>query len=151
MRGAVDWPDAYRAMVTDAEVVPPANGDARDPTGSTAEGRGALPDWLAYGYVTPAYGRSVSRAVEYAVNDFALAQVAGGLGYDDDVAKYLNRSRNWRNHWNPAAESLGFSGFVVPREADGTFLAQDPLSCGGCYWGDYCRSPGTVSGGKSSF
>lgn len=25
---------------------------------------------------------------------------------------------------------------MVPRRADGTFVSQDPLSCGGCYWGD---------------
>jgi putative alpha-1,2-mannosidase len=25
---------------------------------------------------------------------------------------------------------------MVPRRADGTFVPQDPLSCGGCYWGD---------------
>lgn len=141
VRGAVDWEAGYQAMRTDAEVTPPDNNDPRDPTGSTAQGRGALPDWLAYGYITPAYGRSVSRAVEYAVNDFALAQVASGLGYEDDVEKYLNRSRNWRNHWNPDVESLGFSGFVVPREADGTFIAQNPLSCGGCYWSNYCKPP----------
>lgn len=32
--------------------------------------------------------------------------------------------------------ALGFSGFVGPRTETG-FLAQDPLSCGGCYWRDY--------------
>lgn len=139
VRGAIDWEDGFRAMMTDAEVVPPNNNDSRDPSGSTAEGRGALPDWLKYGYITPTYGRSVSRAVEYSVNDFGLYQVGSGLGYADDAEKYLGRSRNWRNHWNPKAESLGFYGFVVPRKAHGAFVAQDPLSCGGCYWSDYCE------------
>lgn len=45
----------------------------------------------------------------------------------------MNRSRNWRNHWNPDMEALGFTGFVGPRDAAG-FIPQDPLSCGGCYW-----------------
>jgi putative alpha-1,2-mannosidase len=31
--------------------------------------------------------------------------------------------------------SLGFSGFLGPRNQT-AFLDQDPLSCGGCYWGD---------------
>jgi putative alpha-1,2-mannosidase len=74
--------------------------------------------------------------VEYSTNDFGLYQVAKGLGRSDDEATYLNRSRNWRNHWNPAASSTNHSGFMVPRRADGTFVSQDPLSCSGCYWGD---------------
>ncbi|RDW61377.1 hypothetical protein BP5796_11269 [Coleophoma crateriformis] len=136
VRGAINWEDGYAAMVKDAEVTPPNNNDPRDLSGSTAQGRGALPDWLEYGYITPTFGRSVSRAVEYAVNDFALYQVASGLGNFSDAEKYLNRSRNWRNHWNPEVTSLGFSGFMVPRNTSG-FIAQDPLVCGGCYWSDY--------------
>lgn len=135
VRGSVNWADGYQAMVKDAEVTPPNNDDPRDPSSSTKEGRGALPDWLQLGYITPKYGRSVTRAVEYSVNDFSLYQVATGLGKKSDATKYLSRSRNWRNHWNPEASSLNFTGFVVPRTTEG-FLSQDPLSCGGCYWGD---------------
>ncbi|KAM3065536.1 hypothetical protein ACMFMF_011021 [Clarireedia jacksonii] len=135
VRGAVNWTAGYQAMVKDAEVVPVNNNDPRDPSSSTKEGRGALPDWLKLGYITPKYGRAVSRAVEYAFNDFSVYQVASGLGLDDDAKKYLGRSRNWKNHWNPDTTSLGFSGFLVPRNAKG-FIKQDPLSCGGCYWRD---------------
>ncbi|KAI4256283.1 MAG: hypothetical protein L6R42_006314, partial [Xanthoria sp. 1 TBL-2021] len=67
----------------------------------------------------------------------ALYQVAKGLDKSDDAAKFLGRSRNWRHPWNPDASPLGFKGFVVPRSKDGgKFVDQDPLSCGGCYWGD---------------
>ncbi len=69
------------------------------------------------------------------MNDFSLSQVAAGLGKTADVERYVNRSRNWRNRWNPAATFLNFSGFVVPRSTAG-FIEQDPLQCGGCYWGD---------------
>ncbi|KAF4308803.1 glycosyl hydrolase [Botryosphaeria dothidea] len=136
VKGAVDWDDGLRAMLTDAETVP---ANSYDPStapdaSSTKEGRGALPDWLKYGWITPAYSRAVSRAVEYSANDFGLHQVACGLGRSDDATKYLRRSRNWRNHWNPNATALGFSGFVVPRNADGTFVPQDPLACASCYW-----------------
>lgn len=137
VRGSIDWADGLSAMLTDAEVVPPNNNDSRDPSGSTAEGRGALPDWLEYGYITPAFGRSVSRAVEYSVNDFAVWQVASGQGLGN-ASTYLQRGRNWRNHWNPNVTSLGFSGFVMPRTISGFNITQDPLSCGGCYWADYC-------------
>ncbi|KAH6620075.1 alpha-1,2-mannosidase family protein [Boeremia exigua] len=137
VRGAVDWEDGFGAMRTDAEVAPPLDIiDPRAPEASTKEGRGALPDWLQYGYITPRFTRAVSRAVEYSTNDFGLYQVAVGLGKSKEAVTYFNRSRNWRNHWNPNATSEGHSGFVVPRQANGSFVAQDPKDCGGCYWGD---------------
>lgn len=137
VRGKVNWDKGFAAMRTDAEVVPPNNHDPRAPDSSTKEGRGALPDWLEYGYITPNFTRAVSRAVEYSVNDFGLYQVAKGLGKESDAQKYLGRSRNWRNHWNPDQTSLGFAGFVVPRSANGSFeYPYDPLQCGGCYWSD---------------
>ncbi|TVY22440.1 putative secreted glycosidase [Lachnellula hyalina] len=135
VRGAVNWTTGYEAMVKDAEITPVNNNDPRDLSSSTKEGRGALPDWLKYGYITPKYGRAVTRAVEYSVNDFSLSQVAAGLGKTADATKYTTRSRNWRNHWNSAASALNFTGFLVPRNTSG-FIAQNPLSCGGCYWGD---------------
>lgn len=136
VRGKVNWDDGYAAMVKDAEVAPPNTvpPDPAAPDSSTKEGRGALPDWLAYGFITPTYSRAVSRAVDYAYNDFGLYQVAKGLGKVDDAAKYLNRSRNWRNHWNPDLESIGFKGFVVPRSLTG-FINTNPLTNAG-YWGD---------------
>jgi putative alpha-1,2-mannosidase len=136
VRGQVNWEDGYAAMVKDAEVTPPNTTppDFDSPESSTKEGRGALPDWLAYGFITPTYTRAASRAVDYAYNDFGLYQVASGLGRVDDAAKYLNRSRNWRNHWNPNVTSIGYSGFIVPRNLSG-FIDTDPLNDAG-YWLD---------------
>ncbi|KAI0798777.1 glycoside hydrolase family 92 protein [Xylaria sp. FL0064] len=136
VRGAVDWADGFAAMLTDAETVPPNNNDPRDTSSSTKEGRGALPDWIELGYITTKYGRSVSRAIEYALNDFALYQVAKGQNNATAATKYLTRSRNWRNQWNANLTALNFTGFLGPRSTSGAFLSQDPLSCGGCYWGD---------------
>ncbi|APA07096.1 hypothetical protein sscle_02g018660 [Sclerotinia sclerotiorum 1980 UF-70] len=140
VRGQINWNDGYAAMVKDAEVqpnntVPP---DPMAPDSSTKEGRGALPDWKKYGYITPTYSRAGSRAVDYAYNDFSLYQVASGLGKTDDAAKYLARSRNWRNHWNHNLTSIGYSGFVVPRTAPNSstpFVPVNPLLNDG-YWGD---------------
>ncbi|PVH97842.1 glycoside hydrolase family 92 protein [Periconia macrospinosa] len=147
VRGAVDWEEGFLAMQTDAEKVPPNNNDPKAPDSSTKEGRGALPDWLNLGWITPFYTRAVSRAIEYSTNDFGLHQVAAGLGKSDEADLYLNRSRNWRNHWNPEASAHNHSGFAVPRLANGTFLKQDPTNCGGCYWGDayYEDSPWVYS------
>jgi predicted alpha-1,2-mannosidase len=137
VRGAVNWIDGFSAMQTDAEVTPLLEIiDPKAPDASTKEGRGALLDWLQYGYITPRFTRAVSRAVEYYTNDLGLYQVAADLGRPEEAATYLNRSRNWRNHWNPNATSEGHCGFMVPRSANGSFIPQDPEDCGGCYWGD---------------
>jgi predicted alpha-1,2-mannosidase len=136
VRGEINWDDGFAAMQTDAEVVPVNNFDSKAPDSSTKEGRGALPDWIQYGWIIPHFSRAVSRAVEYSTNDFGLHQVAAGLNKTTEAAKYLGRSRNWRNHWNPNATSEGHSGFMVPRNANGSFIPQDPETCGGCYWGD---------------
>ena len=136
VRGAINWEDGFAAMRTDAEVVPKNNFDPKAPDSSTKEGRGALPDWLQFGFITPRFSRAVSRAVEYSTNDFALYQVAAGLKKENEARRYLNRSRNWRNHWNPRATSHNHTGFLVPRTANGSFPSQDPEECGDCYWGD---------------
>jgi hypothetical protein len=39
----------------------------------------------------------VSRTVEYAYNDFCIAEMAKGLGQLADAEKYLERSDNWKN------------------------------------------------------
>lgn len=134
----VDWEDAYSAMLTNGEKTPPNNNDPQAKDSSTKEGRGALPDWLEHGYITTKYTRSVSRASEYALNDFSISQVAQGLNKSSDHARYLARSKNWRNHWDPRMEAYNFTGFLSPINPDGTFptTPQPPLDCGGCYWAD---------------
>lgn len=91
LRDGIDWADGYKAMKTNAEVEPPNNLDWEDLTGSTKEGRGALSDWIKYGYVTPNKGRCLSKTVEYAYNDFSVFQVAQGEA-PEEAARYLNRS-----------------------------------------------------------
>ena len=143
VRGEVNWQDGYSAMMADAEIAPLNNSDplAAPDNSSTLEGRGALPAWLEKGFIPRRYTRSVSRAAEYSYNDFGLYQVASGLGLEEDAAKYLNRSRNWRRHWNPRAQALNFTGFMVPMEENGSFVEQDPLKCGHCYWeNDYYQA-----------
>jgi predicted alpha-1,2-mannosidase len=138
---SINWTAAYQAALTDAEVVPDNNFDPTDPTGSTKEGRGALPDWLRYGFVTPTYARCVSRTIEYSLNDFAVAQIARGEDPDPAVAqKYLNRSAGWQRIWNKNISSLGFNGFLAPTFPNGTVQANlpngrySPLTCGECEW-----------------
>ncbi|OKL58141.1 hypothetical protein UA08_06477 [Talaromyces atroroseus] len=136
LRGSINWPDAYAAMLKNAEVTPYNTFDPTDLTGSTKEGRGALDDWLELGYVAVDHNsRCISRTVEYSLNDFALSQVASGIE-PRDQQKYLNRSAGWQLIWNREVTSLGFTGFLAPRYANGSFegSAYDPLYCGGCEW-----------------
>ena len=137
----VNYTAAYLAALTDAEVTPYNNLDPEDLTSSTKEGRGALPDWLQYGFVTPDFGRSVSKTVEYSLNDFAVSQLARGLSNNPaDAAKYLNRSAGWQRIWNNNITSLNYTGFLAPTYPNGTVVpnldngSYTPLSCGECEW-----------------
>lgn len=137
LQGGINWTDGYNAMKTNAELTPWNNWDNGDPTGSTIEGRGALPDWLKYGFLTPNYDRSVSRTIEYSLNDFSLSQVAKEIA-SEEYAKYLNRSAGWQHQWDPNLKSLNFTGFVAPLYSNGTRDPDyNPANCGFCENGGY--------------
>ncbi|KAF2022788.1 hypothetical protein EK21DRAFT_105614 [Setomelanomma holmii] len=141
----IDWNLAYEAVVKDAEEEPP-NWDV--------EGRGGLESWKTLGYIPTenldiqgvgTETRSISRTVEYAYNDFTIAFLARALGHTADYNKYLSRSGNWKNMFNPTQTNIingtdtGFVGFLQPRYMNGTFGHQDPIFCSplldftGCY------------------
>ena len=90
-------------------------------------GRRALNSYVKYGYipledsVLDAFHtcEQVSRTLEYAYDDFALAQVAAALGKTDDCRALMERARNYRNVINPR------TGYAQGRHADGTFLNDD--------------------------
>lgn len=44
---------------------------------------------------------NVSQALEMNLNDFCVAQVAKGLGKTDDYKRYMKRSNQWTQTWNP--------------------------------------------------
>ena len=84
-------------------------------------GRRALDSYIKYGYVPledsvkEAFHtrEQTSRTLEYAFDDFAVAQMARLLGHDDDYKQLMNRSTNWRHVLNPA------TGYADGRHADG--------------------------------
>lgn len=122
----IDWNEAYKAVVNDAENKPP------DPV---LEGRSDLDSWRTRGYLTmEGTDRPASKQMEYAANDYAIALMAKGLGKQDDFRKYTQRAENWRNLWDADASDHGFSGFIWPRHRDGSWKANfDPLLTG--EWG----------------
>ena len=137
LRGAINWTEGYAAVKKDAEVLPYHDENPIDLQGSLKEGRGALDDWIPLGYVSADRNtRAVSKTVEYALNDFAVAQIAAGEE-PGDYDLYMRRSAGWQLSWDPEAESRGFKGFVMPRYSNGTFHSTYNITnCGECNWED---------------
>jgi predicted alpha-1,2-mannosidase len=102
----VDYATAYEGLRKDAEVESPR---------PLSEGR-ELQDYKRLGYMSMSYARSASRTLEYAYDDFCIAEVARALGHNDDARIYRQRSSNWANLWNPAKRCIN------PRYADGHWL-----------------------------
>jgi predicted alpha-1,2-mannosidase len=72
--------------------------------------------YIDKGYVpNEASGVSVSNTLEYAFDDWCIAQAAKKLGRTDVYNEFIKRSENFRNVYDPA------SGFMRPRLNDGTF------------------------------
>jgi predicted alpha-1,2-mannosidase len=114
---------AYAAMYKDA--MTPPDGDEHKRWGDRAEwtsyeARAGLTYYKALGYI-PAdkTAESVSCTMEDAFEDYCIAQVAKGLGKDNDYQFFMNRSRNYTNVFNSA------SGFVQGRMSDGSWI-DDP-------------------------
>ena len=99
-----DYEKAYEAMRKNAFETPASFEDYKN-----GMGRRALPSYLKYGYIPLEDGvkeafhqdEQTSRTLEYAFDDFAVAQLAKALGKTDDYQALMHRSENWRNVINP--------------------------------------------------
>ncbi|MAM18163.1 MAG: sugar hydrolase [Gramella sp.] len=60
-------------------------------------------------------GASVSKTLEYAYDDWAIAQAAKKIGNDEVYEEFMKRSENYKNVYDPK------SGFMRPKLSDGTF------------------------------
>ncbi|UPZ13707.1 GH92 family glycosyl hydrolase [Flavobacterium humidisoli] len=71
-------------------------------------------------------GASVSKTLEYAYDDWAIAQAAKKLGKTDVYNEFINRSKNYKNVYDEK------TGFMRPKLNDGTFKKEfDPLDTHG--------------------
>nr|WP_236900664.1 GH92 family glycosyl hydrolase [Elizabethkingia ursingii] len=79
-------------------------------------------DYIDKGYI-PAEknGTSVSNTLEYAYDDWAIAQLAKHLGETEIYNQFIKRSENWRNNFDKT------TGFMRPRMADGSFKKEFDL------------------------
>ena len=110
-----DIETAYKYMRQNAFDTPPRK-DYLD-----GKGRRALGSYLKFGYIPledsvwDAFHRreQVSRTLEYAADDYALAQVAKAIGRKDDYKTLIKRSGNYRNVFDTG------TGYMRGRYADG--------------------------------
>ena len=125
MKG-IDYELALKAMIKDAEVPPTDDDGYLGSVPDEKHGRGGLKEYNTLGYIPYGIDRAGNRTVEYSYDDWCIAQVAKGLGYQDLYQKYLKRSGNWRNLWRGDYEWQGMRGFIMPRDADGRWLDSVP-------------------------
>jgi len=77
-----------------------------------------LGDYLKLGYVPAEKDEiSASRTLEYANDDFAIAQFARATGHPDKYASFLKQSHNWKNLLDPTTH------WIRPRNSDGSWQA----------------------------
>ena len=114
----IDYELALEAMLKDGEVDPGADHEKH--------GRGGLNEYIRLGYVPYGIDRAGTRTVEYAYDDWCIAQVARQLGRRDVSEQYMKRSENWKNLWRDDYEWRGMRGFIMPRSASGEWMDSVP-------------------------
>ena len=87
---------------------------------------GHLGEYMKLGYVpVDNDDEAASKTVEYAFDDWTIAQAAHKLGREAIAARFRKRAENWRNAFNVK------DGFVEPRLANGEYRVPfDPAKAG---------------------
>ena len=114
----IDYDYALKAMLKDAEVDPGADHEKH--------GRGGLKEYTELGYIPYGIDRAGTRTIEYAYDDYCIAEVAKGLGRMDIYDRYLQQSANWKNLWRSDYEWDDVKGYIMPRDAEGRWLDSVP-------------------------
>ncbi|KAJ7274823.1 glycosyl hydrolase family 92-domain-containing protein [Mycena rebaudengoi] len=121
--------DLYAALLADAEDQPP-NWNLQGRQADVWKEKGYIPSDTSY--PGGANTKQVSRALEYAFDDFSISQVSKLLGKTADAKKYVSRAQNYLHSWNPnitVPDVSNVAGFMQPRFANGTFNFTDPRHC----------------------
>jgi predicted alpha-1,2-mannosidase len=83
-----------------------------------------LPAYMNLGYV-PVEDGSASHTLEYAYDDWCVAQMAKALGKIDDYNYFYKRSLNYKNIFDPSVR------YMRPRGKDGSWIKEfDPYTAG---------------------
>lgn len=114
----IDYEYALEAMLKDADADPGADHEKH--------GRGGLLEYSTLGYIPYGIDRAGNRTIEYAYDDYCIAEVAKGLGRMDLYERFLRQSQNWKNLWRSDYEWDGVKGYIMPRDAEGRWLDSVP-------------------------
>jgi predicted alpha-1,2-mannosidase len=109
-----DLKTALRYMVKGG--TQPAEGSSTFQLWNMRVERAFLAEYLKLGYVPATDPYSASCTLEYANDDFAIAQFAKGIGDTGVYRQFMEQSQSWKNLLDPA------TGWIRPRYADGTWL-----------------------------
>jgi predicted alpha-1,2-mannosidase len=103
--------------------------DAFTPPNSDVVGRQALGDYLKRGYVPDGHcAYAMSSSLDYAYDDWCVAQAAKKLGKLDDYATLMERAKNYTKSWDPSI------GFMRARKDNGDWVDNfDEFAWGGPY------------------
>lgn len=95
----------------------------------SAYGRHGLAEYESLGYVPcDRISKATSRTLDYAYDDYCIAQIARVVGRTDLYETYLANSERWRNVWDPSTK------FFRGRLASGEWLEPfDPTEWGGAF------------------
>ena len=87
------------------------------PKGAKYPGRGGIEEYMKYGYVTADRSSgTASVTMEYAYNDYTVAQLAKALGKTKDYETFMKRSTNYKHLWDPK------TAFFRAKHSDGSWL-----------------------------
>ncbi len=122
--------DAYLRGVRDFDIETAYRVIRRDATEAVAAGspygRSGLAAYLDLGYV-PADEvlHGAARTMDFAYNDWGIAQVARALGHEEDAARFFRQAQNYRHTFDPVV------GSMRGRHRDGSWAPFDALAWGG--------------------
>ncbi len=117
--GGFDAAKAYASLRKSA-FEPPVHGELV---------RRGLADYLKYGYIPDgASTYAVSATLDYAYDDWCVAQIARQQNDSDTYKTLMTRAQNYRRLWDSG------TGFMRPRNAEGHWIEPfDPFGWGGPY------------------
>ena len=93
------------------------------------EARGGLTNYLRQGFVaSDKANESVARTLEFALDDYCIAQMAEGLGHTEDAQVLMQRTQNYRKLYDPE------TGFFRARRSDGEWDRGDEGFTEGANW-----------------
>jgi predicted alpha-1,2-mannosidase len=119
-----DYKTAYEALRKDAFVNPVSQ------NGEPVGGKAAFDKYLRLGYVPARQSEYwVSMTLDYAYNDWCVAQAAKLVGRTDDYRALMQRSQNYKNLWDAS------SGFMRSKDEAGNWSERnfDEYAWGGGY------------------